>query len=234
MKREAPRTQLYHALEELQEVLDGDLDQREYERIMGWLRSARRSQSRNLAQLSVVLEEYLLNPETTVHPVKPTGWSRIQAAFEAAGQHISPRVHRFFVALVLVTLSVVAVAFAALLAWTALQPGPFRQSFEAVLMARGNPQALTDVGWRLVRFGLEAAVGLIAFVALVYLVLRRDDLATRLGAFALVLALTTTNLLNFYLDQFGAVITALLQFGALMVILSYRHWVLRSAQTAPR
>ena len=230
MKREAPRTQLYHAFEELQEVLDGDLDQREYERIMGWLRSARRSDSTSLARLSDVLEEYLLSPEVTVHPVKPTWWSHVLAVFEAFGRHISPTVHRALVALVLIAVSVAAAVSAALLVSTALQSGAFRQTFETALSARGNLQAITDVGWRVLHFGLEVAVGFIAFVALIYLALRRDDQATRLGVFALVLSLTTANLLNFYFDQFSAVITALLQFGALMVILSYRHWILRLNQ----
>ena len=128
---------------------------------------------------------------------------------------------------VLAVLSVFAAAGAIFLVWTALQPGPFRQTFETVLLAGGDLQAVSDVGLRLLRIGLQAAVGFIAFAALVYLVLRRDDLGTRLGVFALVMSLTTVNLLDFYLDQFGAVATALLQFGALLVILSYRHLHLR-------
>jgi hypothetical protein len=231
MKREGARTQLYHVLEELQEVLDGDLDLREYERIMGWLRSARRSDSRNLARLSDVLEEFLRSPETEVYPVKPTVWSRMLAVSERVGRHVSPRAHWALVVTVLGALSVVAAANATLLIWTALQPGPFRQTLTLVLFAQGNLQAISDVGWHLLRVGLEGAVGLVAFVALIYLVRRRDDLGTRLGVFALVLSLTTVNLLNFYLDQFGAVVTALLQFGALLVILSYRHWNLRPNPT---
>ena len=77
LKREAPRTQLYHAFEELQEVLDSDLDQREYEDIMGWLRSARRAESAHLAHLADVLESYLRDPATPVYPVKPTRWSHL-------------------------------------------------------------------------------------------------------------------------------------------------------------
>lgn len=227
-KREEPRTQLYHSLEEIQEVLDGDLDQREYERIMAWLRSARRSDSVPLARLADVLEEYLRDPGTRVYPVKPNLWSKVLDLLERAGRRVNPRVHWALVLLVLGALSVFAAVNAGLLVWSALQPGPFRHAFETVLAARGNLQEITDVGWRLLRVGLEAAVGLVAFAALVYLVLHRDDLGTRLGVFALVSSLTTVNLVNFYLDQFSAVATALLQFGALLIILSYRHWHLRS------
>ncbi|MGE5603211.1 MAG: hypothetical protein ACM30E_09175 [Nitrososphaerales archaeon] len=231
MNREAARTQLYHVLEELQEVLDGDLDQREYERLTALLRSARRSDSENLARLADVLEEYLRSPATSIYPVKPTLWSRALAVLEQVGRRISPFMHRTLVAGVLTVLAVFAAVNAGLLIWTALQPGPFRQMLTLVLLAQGDLQAVSDVWWHLVRVGLEGAVGLVALVALIYLVLRRDDLGTRLGVFALVLSLTTVNLLNFYLDQFGAVVTALLQLGALLIVLSYRHWNLRPGRT---
>lgn len=227
MKRVSPRTQLYHALEEFREVIDGDLDQREYERVMAWLRGAQRSHSSELARLALVLEDYLRDPQTPIVPVKPAIWSRAQARAEQLGRQIDPRLHRAAILVVLAVLAVIAAAQAGLLVWAAFQPGPFRQAFEAMLAARANLQAITDVGWRLLRVGLESAVGLIALGALIYLALRRDDLGTLLGVFALVLSLTTVNLLNFYLDQFSAVMTALLQFGALLVILSYRHWRLQ-------
>ncbi len=229
MKREAPRTQLYHALEEMQEVLDGDLDQREYERIMGWLRSARRSDSENLARLADTLEDFLRHDGTRVLPVKPTVWSRMQARAESLGKRFSPRAHWISVLLALGSLAVLAAAGAALLLWSAFQPGPFRQTFEAVLMARGNVQDMTDVGWRLFRIGLEGAVGLIALVAFIYLLLGRVEMGTRLGVFAFILSLTTVNLLNFYLDQFRAVITALVEFAGLLILLSYRQWRLRQS-----
>lgn len=231
LKREAPRTQLYHALEELQEILDGDLDQHEYERVMGWLRSARRSDSENLSRLADTLEDYLRHSDTRVLPVKPTMWSRTQATFERAGGRISPRAHFVSVLVVLGVLSVLAAAGASFLIWTALQPGPFRETFETVMAARGNTQDVTDVGWRLLRIGLEGAVGFLAFVGFVHLLLRRVDTGTRLGIFALVLSLTTVTLLNFYLDQFRAAITALVEFTGLLIILSYRQWRLRPRES---
>jgi hypothetical protein len=227
MKREAPRTQLYHALEELSEVLDGDLDQGEYERIIAWLRSARRSDSENLARLAAVLEDFVLDPRTGVYPVKPTRWSRVIDWFKATVRRVPARAHRGAVLLILAALAIFAASGAGLLVWTAAQPGPFRASFEAVLAARAGIEEITDLGWRLLRIGLEAAVGLIALVAFIYLVLRREQLGSRLGVFALILSLTTVNLLNFYIDQFAAIATALLEFAALLVVVSYQKWRLR-------
>jgi hypothetical protein len=211
--------------------LDEDLDQPEYERLVAWLSSARRTSSPSLARLADALEEYLRDPRTTIYPVKPTPWSRVLAWLEQMGRRISPRVHRTLVIVVLAALAVYAGASTAQLLWAAVQPGPFRVAFESILMARGNLQSITDLGWRLLRLGLEAGVGFVAFAALVSLALRRDDRGTWFGAFAFVASLTTVNLLDFYLDQFGAVLTAVLQFGALMILLSYRHWYLRARST---
>ena len=234
LKREAPRTLLYHAFEEMQEVLDSDLDQGEYEEIMGWLRSARRAESAHLGKLADVLESYLRDPATPVYPVKPTRWNRFMAALEHWGRRLSPRLHRALVMLLMALIAVVATAGTVRLLWTALQPGPFREALSSVFQAEGDLQDLTDVGWRLLRLGLEGAVGLLAFIALVHMVLRRDDLAARLGVFSLVLSLTTVNVLNFYLDQFSATITALFEFGALLVILAYRSWRLHPQHSTPR
>jgi len=234
LKREAPRTLLYHAFEELQEVLDSDLDQGEYEEIMGWLRSARRAESAHLGKLADVLESYLRDPATPVYPVKPTRWNRFMAALEHWGRRLSPRLHRALVMLLMALIAVVATAGTVRLLWTALQPGPFREALSSVFQAEGDLQDLTDVGWRLLRLGLEGAVGLVAFIALIHMVLRRDDLGARLGVFSLILSLTTVNVLNFYLDQFSATITALFEFGALLVILAYRAWRLRPQHSIPR
>jgi len=234
LKREAPRTLLYHAFEELQEVLDSDLDQREYEEIMGWLRSARRAESAHLGKLADVLESYLRDPATPVYPVKPTRWNRFLVTLERWGKRVNPRLHRALVMLLLALIAVVATAGTVRLVWTALQPGPFREALTSVFLAEGDLQDLTDVGWRLLRLGLEGAVGLVAFIALIHMVLRRDDMGARLGVFSLILSLTTVNVLNFYLDQFSATLTALLEFGALLVILAYRSWRLRPRQSIPR
>lgn len=234
LKREAPRTLLYHAFEELQEVLDSDLDQREYEEIMGWLRNARRAESAHLGKLADALESYLRDPATPVYPVKPTRWNRFLAALEHWGRRLSPRLHRGLVMLLMALIAVIAAAGTLRLVWTALQPGPFREALTSVLLAEGDLQDLTDVGWRLLRLGLEGAVGLVAFVALVHMILRRDDLGARLGVFSLILSLTTVNVLNFYLDQFSATVTALFEFGALLVILAYRAWRLRPQHSIPR
>jgi hypothetical protein len=188
------------------------------------LRSARRSDSENLARLANVLEDYVRDPRTGVYPVKPTRWNRVIEWFEATVRRVPPRAHRGAVLLILAALAVFAASGAGLLIWTAMQPGPFRESFEAVLAAQGGIEAITDVGWRLLRIGLDAAVGLMALVAFIYFVLRREQLGARLGIFALVFSLTTVNLLNFYIDQFGAIASALLEFAALLVILSYRQW----------
>jgi hypothetical protein len=66
-------------------------------------------------------------------------------------------------------------------------------------------------------------MALIAFVRL-----WRGQIATgvKTAIFGMVLSLTTVVLLTFYLDQFGAIATALFQFALLLFFGAYRQWYL--------
>ena len=74
--------------------------------------------------------------------------------------------------------------------------------------------------------------------AVVLLFLGREQRAITLAVFAVTLWLTTVALLTFYLDQFGAMYGALLQFASLMILLTYQRWYLEelpsAAATAPQ
>jgi uncharacterized integral membrane protein len=55
------------------------------------------------------------------------------------------------------------------------------------------------------------------------LVARRERLGVAIGQAALLLMLTTANLLVFYYEQFSTILTAGVQFLALLGLLYYRH-----------
>jgi hypothetical protein len=55
----------------------------------------------------------------------------------------------------------------------------------------------------------------------------REHQAIHAATLALLLSLTGVLLLSFYLDQFSTVATALLQFGVLLLVVSYERWYLQ-------
>ena len=56
----------------------------------------------------------------------------------------------------------------------------------------------------------------------------KEEAGVRLTLIRIVLALTTVQLLNFYVNQFSAIGNALAQFGLLVLLLTYRQWYLDS------
>jgi hypothetical protein len=77
---------------------------------------------------------------------------------------------------------------------------------------------------------LQAAVGIIALVA-IYLILRGDERrGITYGLVAVIVSLVALQLLTFYLDQFTAVLPTLFQFAFLLLSLQYRQWYLPISQ----
>ena len=57
---------------------------------------------------------------------------------------------------------------------------------------------------------------------------RDEQRGLRVATIALVISLTGINLLVFYLDQFGAIVTTLVQFFILLALTYYRRKYLRA------
>jgi len=114
----------------------------------------------------------------------------------------------------------------ALLLYFVFVPEAARQSLLAQSVTQGEIQSVNEGFWHYLRIFLEGLVGLIALAA-IYLVARgRERAGVNAALLALLLSLTGVILLSFYLDQFRAVVTALFQFGVLLLVLAYRRWYL--------
>jgi hypothetical protein len=86
--------------------------------------------------------------------------------------------------------------------------------------------------WFYARILLQGVVGFFAAGAIYYFAKDRELEGTYAAQLALLISLTGVLLLSFYLDQFSATITALIQSGALLVVVAYRRWYLESEQVA--
>ncbi|MCC6271314.1 MAG: hypothetical protein IT190_08560 [Microbacteriaceae bacterium] len=117
-------------------------------------------------------------------------------------------------------------AIISLLALIALAPDLLSQPLGEFLVTDNQLRSVGDLPWFLTRLGLQSAVGIIALWA--FLLLWRGQVAAGVNAaiFGMVLSLTTVVLLTFYLDQFGAIATALFQFALLLFFGAYRQWYL--------
>jgi hypothetical protein len=77
--------------------------------------------------------------------------------------------------------------------------------------------------WFSIRLGLEVFVGILLLLSAGLFMAKRNKAGTTVGIVALLLSLTTVNLLLFYFEQFSTVITTAVQFLLLVGITIYRR-----------
>jgi uncharacterized BrkB/YihY/UPF0761 family membrane protein len=95
------------------------------------------------------------------------------------------------------------------------------------LVSRNDIQTAGSRFWFYLRLILEGIVGCIALVAIYWFGRGKEPQGARAALVALLISLTGVVLLSFYLDQFSATVTALVQFGVLLVVQAYRWWYLK-------
>jgi hypothetical protein len=81
-----------------------------------------------------------------------------------------------------------------------------------------------------IMLALELTTGLLLAIAFIHFLGGRDAAAIRTGTLALVIALTLTNVLAFYFDQFAVVVLA---FWQLLVLLALRRYSARQESAPP-
>ena len=124
-----------------------------------------------------------------------------------------------------------AVLAVALLLYLVLVPEAVRQNLLTRLVTQGEIQSVNAGFWFHLRVFLRGLVGLVALVAIHSIRKGREHQGINAALLALLLSLTGVVLLSFYLDQFRAVITALFQFGALLLVMAYRRWYLKEVSS---
>ena len=80
-----------------------------------------------------------------------------------------------------------------------------------------------------IRVGLEVLVGFLFLLAAFLLIIKRDKSGTQVGYAALLISLTTVDVLLFYYEQFSTIITTLIQFLLIIGISVYRRHVLQDS-----
>jgi hypothetical protein len=182
-----------------------------------------------VAGLAAAVDSFLNETNISLLPAQPSRWRRFTAMLDRWGRRLGRRRHWALIVFAMALLGAGTLQAMALLLYFAVVPDAARQSLLTQLVAQGEIQSVNEGFWHYLRIFLEGLVGLIALAA-IYLVVRgREQAGVNAALVALLLSLTGVVLLSFYLDQFRAVITALFQFGVLLLVLAYRRWYLEDA-----
>jgi len=226
-----PRAEMYRALAGLHELLDNNLDTRELETLLAHLEVARGADQPHVAGLAAAVHTYLGETEIPLLPARPGRWRRFTAVLDRWGRRLGRRRHRALILIAMALLGVGTLLAVALLLYFAAVPEAARQSLLTQLVTQGEIQSINEGFWHSLRIFLEGLVGLVALAAIYSFARGREQAGVNAALLALLLSLTGVVLLSFYLDQFRAVVTALFQFGVLLLVLAYRRWYLEDVSS---
>jgi hypothetical protein len=219
-----PRAAFYRAFEGMQEVLDHDLDPEEHAELTAQLQAiAEQTRNPNLSRLAEELLHFLTHDRLELAPPR-SGlaerarrlWTRVEETFftRNRARMILAGGGAALGALQLAGLVNVALALGASVRIERLMSGWILNSYVSSKAA---------LAWFLLRLSLEAAAGTILVAAAILLILRRDRFAISLNVVGLLLTLAGINLLEFYFDQFSAILPAAVQVLLLLATLRYRN-----------
>jgi hypothetical protein len=220
-----PRHELYRILEGLTEVLDHDLDANERAMLESRLhRIAEETEADNLKRLVDALIDYLEEEKMHLAEPVPTRWQqmghKVAVLYE---RFMSPRRLKAFMIFSLGGMGVLAILDFIFLIGNYFQADLAFQTFLTPLVAHGDLTSEQEAVWFVVRVFLEGVTGVMLIASGGLIMVGKERTGIQTATMALLIWLTVINLLVFYFDQFGAVVTALAQFFVLLVLTYYRR-----------
>jgi hypothetical protein len=228
----SPRASMYRALLELRDVLDNDLDPRERDRLLIELNNGRAASAPHIALLAEQLSAYLQDECLPLTSYRPGLWTRLNERARAVGERLGRQNHRRLIMALIALVGAFTLLVAALLAVAWAMPERAEEILSTVLLSATELTTQRPV-WLVVRLGLQLLVGLLYLLALLQLWRGREEAGLTMAIFAALVSFTALNLLNFYLNQFGALIAFFFNFALFLLMLAYRSWYLAPGGDQP-
>jgi hypothetical protein len=224
--KEDPRRAMVLALEQLQDAIYGEMDERDVRELLKNLDSARQADRKEIREMAGILHRYVDEGNVPFKDYQPSILRRAADKLSAWGRRLGRTKLRILILIGLGITAVSALATLGLLFMAAVSPGAIMDTFFIMVMNEAQTLAVGDVRGVYIRTGLEVLIGLVALAAIFYILRGREQRGMVLALAAVVLSLTAVQLITFYLSQFTAIIPTLFQFGLLIIILAYRRWYL--------
>lgn len=218
------RTLLYHALEDLKQVLDNDLDPFEHRELLTELKLVtEQATDPNELRLAKELLEFVQSRELRL-ATKPNFAERL---IEDLRGVFADRPARWTLKTILVLgwglMSINALAKLWALIVVASQEGTLHTALGEFVVVSGKSQyVVNNERLLLVTQLLIIVTGVMALAAVILLLLRKDAAGVRIGTVALIFSLCIVNFLTFYFVQLFALLEAAGQVFLLVVASLYR------------
>ena len=218
------RTLLYHALEDMKQVLDNDLDPFEHRELLTELKLAvAEATDPNELRLAKELLDFVQSRELRL-AMQPNFAERL---IEDLRRVFANRPAKWVLKTILVfgwgLMSINALIKLSALIVLASDQGLLHKTLGEFVVVSGKSQYVVNNERLLLTLQLLIiAVGLMALAAAILLLLRRDAAGVRIGTVALIFSLCVVNFLTFYFVQIYALLEAAGQVFLLVVAGLYR------------
>jgi hypothetical protein len=218
------RTLLYHALEDLKQVLDNDLDPFEHRELLTELKLvATQATDPSELRLAKELLDFVQSRELQL-ATEPNLAERL---IEDLRHVFANRPARWTLKTILVVgwglMSINALAKLFALIEMASEEELLHKTLGEFVVVSGKSQYVVNNEWLLLTMQLLIiATGVMALAAALLLLLRRDAMGVRIGTVALIFSLCVVNFLTFYFVQIYALLEAAGQVFLLVVAGLYR------------
>jgi hypothetical protein len=225
-----PQRAMALALEGLKEMVYGQVDEMEGQRILNHLALARQSDNSHIAEVATMLYEHLSKEQPSFADYQPGLFRRLASTLKGWGLKLGRKWHRRLILVGLGLNAVATVALLLLLLIYSLAPhADFSTQMMVMLMVAAQKADAGGVTGQMVRLALNFLVGATSLVAMGLLLRGKERAGMAWALVQEILSLTALQMVTFYLTQFTAVLPTIFQFLMLALILTYQRWYLDKA-----
>ena len=227
-QRSHPRRAMVMALSELKDLVYGEVDEIEGQRILENLTLAQQSDDPRIASLAAALYAEFVSHREGFVDYQPGPFKRMAHMFRRWGQRLGPKWHRRLIMLGLLLNAISALSMLALLLLFLFSPASSQvvEQISTGLVQAASEADAGGVAGQLIHALLNGIVGFTALVAIIQLWRGKERSGMAWALVQIILSLTLLQMVTFYLSQFTAIIPTIGQFIMLGLILAYQHWYL--------
>ncbi|HPH95501.1 MAG TPA: hypothetical protein PKW33_06135 [Anaerolineaceae bacterium] len=217
------RTELYHITADLEEVLDHDLSEIERKSMLDRLEKLlKETEDPNLTLLISNLLDFVKGEKVITREHQLNLYEKMQLRLQTIEKRFFSRLKmRIFILCGLFFVGIWALFFPFTIITHTGVSTEIQDIFTSMI-TRGTIRNMTSLGWLEIRMALEISGGLLLFVAVAMILLRKEKRGMDLAYLCLIFLLTVVNLFVFYFDQFATVVNALAQLIVLLAVIFYR------------
>jgi hypothetical protein len=223
-RKQTTRSEMYSILERFNEILDQDLSEEEYKELINSLNDIILNHKEpEMIHLAESLKSFLTSGKTRTVPDDPGLIDRmrnIARTFES--KWLTRRKMKTLILIGLLAWGIWAVFSPIGYFILAKNPQQF-QTFVEQLITNNLVRNASGVNFFEARVLMEGSMGVISFVSVFLLIIKKEKQALWLGIFDMIITLTVVNLLVFYFDQFSTIVFAAFQFILLILLLRFQR-----------